>query len=407
MHLKSGTSIALLGEVSPDYLAAIVAIFSLECTVVFCSIRDPIHVTKIWLKSLNCKYLINFNFEKLMSYTCKYEFYNYNCIIINPYKCYTLFRTSGTSNTPKNVLHKLISHFISAFAVNDVLRFNQEDCWLLSLPIYHISGFSIFIRACIANASIIINIKTKNFLYNIAKYKISHISLVNTQYIMMLQQDKIMNLLSRLKAIILVGGPISNLKLLEAKKKGLNIFWTYGLTETASMVYVKDNWMKNVSYKIMNDGEILIKSPTLFDGYVSSKHINYSKDHDGFFRTGDLGYLDKNKKLKIIGRKDNMIISGGENIYPEEIENKILDLDYIKYAIVVPVKDKTYSNILAAFIKFTAVNNLFFLKKYLIHELPKFKVPRFYFNWPIDVNYYDIKILRYKFIKLADKLVFS
>ena len=85
--------------------------------------------------------------------------------------------------------------------------------------------------------------------------------------------------------------------------------------------------------------EILVKGKTLFNGYVTKRLIT-PFDKKGWFHTGDLGILTKGKYLRVIGRKDNMFISGGENIQPEEIEKHILKLKGIADAIVVPKKDK-------------------------------------------------------------------
>jgi O-succinylbenzoic acid--CoA ligase len=99
------------------------------------------------------------------------------------------------------------------------------------------------------------------------------------------------------------------------------------------------------------EGEILCKGECLFQGYLQNGRIEPQTDGDGWFHTNDIGRIDEKGMITVLGRKDNMFISGGENIHPEEIEKALLDMEGILQAVVVPVIDKEYGSRPAAFIQ--------------------------------------------------------
>ena len=132
-------------------------------------------------------------------------------------------------------------------------------------------------------------------------------------------------------------------------KIGILILEGYGLTETSPVISVirkedMENFgkigvgraLKDVQIKIAKDKEILIKGPNVFSGYY--KNIEESKkcfDKDGWFCTGDLGFIDKDNFLTVIGRRKEMIVSsGGKNIWPEPIENLLNNDKFISQAMV-------------------------------------------------------------------------
>jgi fatty-acyl-CoA synthase len=122
-------------------------------------------------------------------------------------------------------------------------------------------------------------------------------------------------------------------------------------------------------------GQIFVRSGTLFDGYTSGATKDF---HDGFMASGDLGYLDDAGRLFVIGRDDEMIVSGGENVYPIEVEKTLIAHPAVAEAAVLGVDDEQYGQRLVAFVVLedgaTATPEI--LKQHVRDNLANYKVPR-------------------------------
>jgi len=148
--------------------------------------------------------------------------------------------------------------------------------------------------------------------------------------------------------------------------------------------------------KISKEGEILVKGETLFKGYLDTDNLNLPLDDEGWFHTGDLGCLTGEGQLQVSGRKDNMFISGGENIQPEEIERCLCQLEEIEKASVVPVENKEFGHRPVAFIKWTqnSTLNKEMITAFLQGHLPKFKIPEQFYIWPKGIVENEMKVRR-------------
>jgi o-succinylbenzoate---CoA ligase len=145
---------------------------------------------------------------------------------------------------------------------------------------------------------------------------------------------------------------------------------------------------------ISAEGEILVKGETLFKGYIQPGRLHLPLDAQGWFKTGDLGKLE-NDCLTVKGRRDNMFISGGENIQPEEIEKVILSLKGVAQATVVPQDDAEFGQRPVAFIKFAeSPLTSDALARHCAQFLPKFKIPIAFYPWPADLMDKGVKISR-------------
>lgn len=155
----------------------------------------------------------------------------------------------------------------------------------------------------------------------------------------------------------------------------------------------------------------MVKGETLFAGYVDSDRLTRKLTADGWFATGDCGYLDDQNRLIVTGRRDNMFISGGENIHPEQIEAALGHLPQIAECIVVPVDDSHYGARPAAFLRFTSVViddewqlDHETLLKHLEELLPRFMLPVAFYPWPTNYEAAGLKADRSFFRELASKL---
>lgn len=306
----------------------------------------------------------------------------------------TIVFTSGTTGQPKGSVHSIGNHLYSARGSNQNITLAPGDHWLLSLPLYHVGGLAICFRCWLAGAAVMIPDPSVATAASIRRHAITHVSLVATQLRLLLQTTADASSYSSLQAVLLGGGPIPARLLDEAAERGLPAHTSYGLTEMASQVTTTPpgasrerlrtdgRLLPHRELRIADDGEILVRGDTLFQGYVSGGAVEDPRDADGWFHTGDVGRLDEDGWLHVEGRLDNMFVSGGENIQPEEIEQVLERVDDVDQAVVVPVSDERFGHRPVAFLKTDAGVEHGKIKPRLREQLPKFKVPDRLFTWP-------------------------
>jgi O-succinylbenzoic acid--CoA ligase len=182
---------------------------------------------------------------------------------------------------------------------------------------------------------------------------------------------------------------------MEANARSWPIHTTYGLTEMAAQVTTTSpdatlgelqssgRVLPYRQLRVDERGEILVQGATLFQGYLDGDTVQHPFDQDGWFHTGDLGRLDEEGWLHVLGRTDNLFISGGENIQPEEIELALCDVPGVTQAVVVPVQDDEFGQRPVAFVR--GVDEgvwLATLAGELEAVLPHFKIPDAFYLWP-------------------------
>ncbi|MCK4461645.1 MAG: o-succinylbenzoate--CoA ligase, partial [candidate division Zixibacteria bacterium] len=308
----------------------------------------------------------------------------------------TILLTSGTTTEPKAVLHTYANHYYGALGSNENIKVSPGDRWLLTLPLWHVGGLAILFRTMLGGAALVIDDRGDNLEAVIERNLITHLSLVATQLGHLLDQDLSQGVADRLKAILVGGSFVPERMISEARNRGWPVCTTYGLTEMASQVTttaVRDSVSRlRTSGRLLNhremrlaaDGEILVRGRTLFKGYVRGSELISGRDEDGWFHTGDVGSLDADGYLSVVGRKDNMFISGGENIHPEEIETALCCLPDVEEAVVVPIGDEEFGQRPVAFVRFIEGAKLTRAEIFacLGRSLPRFKLPVRLYSWP-------------------------
>ncbi|MBI2435415.1 MAG: o-succinylbenzoate--CoA ligase [Candidatus Hydrogenedentes bacterium] len=327
--------------------------------------------------------------------------------------------TSGSTGEPKAAVHAFRGLRRSAEGCNARIPLRPRDRWLLTLPLHHVAGIGILFRAAVAGAAVWLPAPQQPLEEAILASGATHVSLVATQLYRLLQSVEGIKAAQSLKAILLGGGPAPLSLLARAHALGLHLYNSYGLTETASLVTATrpedpiDTWLtagqplRPGTVAVSADGEILVSGETLFLGYAGGHSWTRTVDANGFFATGDLGYFDSAGNLCVTGRKDNMFISGGENIQPEEVERVLAAHPAIRQALVVPIADAEFGAVPVAFVQSSTEDVLgeAELRGYLAGALPRFKSPRFFFPWPEDPGGAAIKPLRRDMHTLAERLV--
>ncbi|KQA22313.1 o-succinylbenzoate--CoA ligase [Vibrio metoecus] len=304
----------------------------------------------------------------------------------------TLIFTSGSMGTPKAVAHTHQQHLASARGLLNKFAFTESDSWLLSLPLYHISGVAILYRWLAVGATL--NIGVGDLQSDIAG--VTHASLVPTQLKRLLDSRCPLTLKR-----VLLGGSHIPVELAEAAaKRGIDTWLGYGMTEAASTVTAKrvDGLAGNgelLDYRelCIVDGRIYIGGQTLAQGYYRQGQLVPLTNEQGWFDSKDLGRWQGNNLL-IDGRADNLFISGGENIHCEEIEAVLNQHPQVHVAIVVPVQDSEYGARPVAIIRSEAQWSQAIGDAWCQGKLEKFKWPIMYFLLPDTLLDGEIKVSR-------------
>ncbi|CAA9427727.1 O-succinylbenzoic acid--CoA ligase [uncultured Rubrobacteraceae bacterium] len=323
----------------------------------------------------------------------------------------TIVFTSGSTGVPKAALHTFGNHYRNAEGSNANILLRPGDRWLHSLPLYHVGGLSILFRCLLAGATVALPRQGIPIGEAIDGLGATHVSLVSTQLLRLLRENTDPR---GLRAVLMGGGPIPASLVDEAVLRGLPIHTSYGLTEMSSQVtttptgasreelHTSGRVLPGREVSISGDGEILVRGGTLFAGYVDGENVDRPLDREGWFHTGDLGELDEDGYLRVGGRKDNLFISGGENVQPEEIEEALSGLSKVEAAVVVPVPDHEFGHRPVAFVKMED-GGPEGLAPDLGKILPRFKVPIAFHPWPEEARW-GMKVDRTALAELARRL---
>jgi O-succinylbenzoic acid--CoA ligase len=299
--------------------------------------------------------------------------------------------TSGTTDIPKGVVHTFTSLSNSILNSKEILNQNISDRWLASLPFYHIGGFQIICRALSSGCEIIISddLDNNSIINCINKFNPTHISLVSTQLRRLIDSNVRLN--PALKLTLIGGGFSDDELIIRSDKLGWKPYRVYGSSETASFVTAANaneikskprtvgKPMKNVLIKISNDNEVLISTESLFKYYLNDTDETNIKNKNGFYSSGDIGFIDGDDYLFIEARRHDLIITGGENVNPYEVENELIKISEIKEACVFPLQDAQWGQIVAAALVLKSEINQEKIECDLKKNLSSYKIPKKFF----------------------------
>lgn len=273
--------------------------------------------------------------------------------------------TSGTSGEPKPVELTFGNLDASAAASAYALGTEPDDRWLCVLPLFHVAGLAIVVRAARAAATLELRERPDDLT------EATLLSLVPTQLRRLLDGEGFDA--PRLRALLLGGGAVPPELLEEARSYGIPARCTYGMTETASQVVVTEPWeaagrpLPGAEIEIADDGEILIAGPMVAPGALAA---------DGRIHTGDIGRLDRAGRLHVEGRLKELIVSGGEKIAPVAVEAALLAHPSIADAGVAGTPDREWGEAVTAYIVERAPVSDYDLDAFCRERLAGYQVPK-------------------------------
>ena len=272
--------------------------------------------------------------------------------------------SSGSTGAPKGIIHTHSSLLAGAQASASRLQLTSDDHWLVCIPVSHVGGFSVISRALHTGAALtLLPAFDAAAVEQSLKDGITHTSLVATA-------------LSRIDAslfrTILLGGSSAPDNLPS------NVITTYGMTETGGGVVYNGQPLDNVEIQIV-DGEIFLRCPMLMRAYRDDQTIS---TEDGWYATGDIGEIDDNGKLSVHGRQTDLIITGGENVWPSVVENSLASHPLINQVVVRGTPDAIWGQRVVAYVvlndsaQTSEAKLLSDLREHVKQTLPAFCAPQ-------------------------------
>ncbi|MEX0722958.1 MAG: o-succinylbenzoate--CoA ligase [Gracilimonas sp.] len=315
------------------------------------------------------------------------------------------FFTSGTTSKPKIVPLKRRQMLSAAEASANNFKPDPNHFWLLCLPLNHIGGISIILRSVIYESAIyrlgeFHEEMVKEFLGENQRFQAA--SLVPTM-LKRLLDDSLFKTHREFKSILLGGGPISEELLRKSAERGIPIVSSYGMTETCAQIIANPllapsgmytplksvgkpfppNQMqiRDENEKVLGknqSGSLWLKGPQVFDGYYNEDENRQRFDKDGWFNTGDFGHLNGFGHLFIESRRTDLIITGGENVNPNEVEEAMQKLPTIKEAVVIGLPDEEWGQKITAIVilKNGKTPEIEEIREQLKDSLTDFKIPK-------------------------------
>jgi O-succinylbenzoic acid--CoA ligase len=282
--------------------------------------------------------------------------------------------TSGTSGTPKGVKLSYANHFWSATASAFRLGLSPEDRWLSCLPLYHVGGLAVIFRSALYGTAVVLQEGFNVLRINRAldTERVTLVSLVPTMLHRLLQERKEDEWPDSLRLALLGGAAASPELVTHCQDLGLPLATTYGLTEAASQVATMlptavqrkpgsvGKPLMFTSVRIADEqgqtlpadelGEVVVSGPTVMSGYFSDNHETAAALRHGELYTGDIGRLDEDGDLWLVQRRSDVILTGGEKVYPAEVEAVLRRHPAVKEVCIAGINDVEWGQRVVAMI---------------------------------------------------------
>ena len=277
--------------------------------------------------------------------------------------------TSGSTGTPKGVELSASALLHSARASLARLGARPGERWLCCLPATYIAGLQVLVRSLVSGTDPVLADRAD--AETVASSGCAHVSLVPTQLQRLLLEARPPVALAGFSSVLLGGAAAPAALLDAARAAGIPVVTTYGMTETCGGCVYDGIPLDGVRVKI-DDGRIWIGGPVLFSGYRGESR------YDGWFRTGDLGYLDASGRLTVRGRADDLINTGGYKVVPGEVAAALRDCPGVRDAVVLGQPDPEWGErVIAVVVPADPANppTLELLRLHVRERLPRYAAP--------------------------------
>jgi O-succinylbenzoic acid--CoA ligase len=274
-----------------------------------------------------------------------------------------LLATSGTCGSPQVVEFTVDNLLSSVMATEKYLQVSTRSVWLACLPLFHIGGLSILLRGAYSGAKVVLeeNFSREGLKYKLGHLGVTHLSLVPTMLAGLLDRDDEFKPPPSLRIVVLGGAAASEKLVNHGLQRGWPICPSYGMTETTSQVATcfpaPERWIAGVVGKPLPHVEIVIDK----EGAVRLRGASVARfarqsdgrrkllvDAEGWLHTRDAGWLDEDEILHIDGRLDDVLVSGGENIHPQMLEQELAECPGVEEVVISAVADAVWGEKLVA-----------------------------------------------------------
>ncbi|MCI0569671.1 MAG: o-succinylbenzoate--CoA ligase [Myxococcaceae bacterium] len=292
--------------------------------------------------------------------------------LLDPGAPWLILFTSGTTGRPKAAVLCLTQLQASARASAACINGPTPPRWLGTLPLFHVGGLAMVVRCAFDGGTLLLHDRFDADAVNAALDRdgVTHMSLVPTTLERVLDGRGTRPGVHGLQAILIGGGPVPPALLERARALGLPCLQTYGLTEASSQVTTErpatadgstaGEPLPGVQLRVVDaegtplppgaEGEVEVRGPTVMAGYLDDPEATASAFRDAWFRTHDLGVLDGRGRLRILSRRSDLIVRGGENVYPAEVEAVLLQHPEVAEAAVLPEAHPSWGQVPVAVI---------------------------------------------------------
>ncbi len=290
--------------------------------------------------------------------------------------------TSGSTGEPKAALLPASALLHSAHATHE--RLGGPGSWLLALPPTRVAGLQVLVRGIVAGTEpTVLEEKLTADSFVAASKRLSdstrrYVSLVPTQLVRLLANAAATEALRSYDAVLLGGGSTPPAVRAQAEDAGVTIVRSYGMTETCGGCVYDGVPLRDVEVRLDADGRVSIGGPVLFAGYRLRPDLTAEALVDGWHRTGDLGELESSA-LRILGRVDDVVISGGVNIPLTPVEQALASLPGVAEAAAVGVPDEEWGTRVVAYLvlrKDVPAPTLAAVRDHVAESLPRTHAPR-------------------------------
>lgn len=308
---------------------------------------------------------------------------------------HSILFTSGTTGKPKAAVLTFGNHWWNAIGSALNLGLHEDDVWLACMPLFHVGGLAIMLRSVIYGIPVVLTetFDARQVNHALDQHHVTIVSMVTTMLRRVIDERGDIPFPKSLRCVLLGGGPAPKELLQECAALNVPVVQTYGLTEAASQVATlappdalrklgsAGKPLMGVDLKIEATdgevGEILIRGSTVMREYASDLDATTRAWRDGWFHTGDLGYLDGEGYLYVVSRREDLIVSGGENVYPAEIEAVLNTHPAVQESAVVGVSHPQWVQAPIAFVVLLAGAevNAQTIKTYCAEKLARYKIP--------------------------------